>query len=78
MEAPKWREPIKVGDIVLIGNSAVRIVGIHLGGMGVKNTLTLRTFGTQPKFATPVPEQDLIVPEELVLLTGVYRQLTIA
>lgn len=69
---PKFAEPIQVGDIVIFGTIRLRVVGVYLGGTGVLNTIGLRSYcGT--RFCNVKDDAEMIVPEHLVRLTGVFR-----
>jgi hypothetical protein len=66
----------KVGDIVLIGPTYVRIVGVYISGEKGENTIGLQAFSPAPHFAMPKDfGPEMIVPERLVKLAGIYRRI---
>ncbi len=66
---------MKTGDIVIAGKNVFRITGVYLGGVGIQNIVGLESLVLNPGYATPpMSLKVMYVPEELVLLAGVYRQ----
>lgn len=70
----KGRTEMQVGDIVVAGRNAFRIVGIYLGGVGTQNLIGLESMNLATGYANGMPVKEMLVPEELVLVAGVYRQ----
>ena len=64
---------MKVGDVVLAGRNAFRIVGVYLGGVGTQNLVGLESLHKATGYAGNVTVREMFVPEELVLTAGVYR-----
>ena len=66
---------MKTGDIVIAGKNVFRITGIYLGGVGTQNLVGLESLMLNKSYVVPPsPVQEMFVPEELVLLAKVYRQ----
>ena len=65
---------MRVGDVVLAGNNAFRIVGVYLGGVGTQNIVGLESLHKATGYAQGAPIKEMFVPEELVLTAGVYRR----
>lgn len=64
-----------VGDIVVAGRNTFRIAGIYLGGVGTQNLVGLESTSLAAGYAgVGYPIKEMLVPEELVLLAGVYRR----
>jgi hypothetical protein len=65
---------MKVGDIVLAGNSTFRIMGVYLGGVGTQNIVGLKSIHKADGGAQGRTIVEMFVPEELVLCAEVYRR----
>jgi hypothetical protein len=70
----KEENDMKVGDIVLAGRGAFRIVGVYLGGVGTQNIVGLESLNLSTGYAQGCPITEMFVPEELVIAAGVYRR----
>lgn len=65
---------MQVGDIVIAGKNAFKIVGVYLGGVGTQNIVGLESLNKATGYADGAPVKEMLVPEELVLVAGVYRR----
>ena len=65
---------MKVGDIVIAGKGTFRITGLYLGGVGVQNLVGLESLTKTNGGCGGVTVAEMFVPEELVILAGVYRR----
>ena len=65
---------MKVDDIVLAGRNAFRVSGVYLGGVGTQNLVGLRSLNLVTGYAHGEPVDEMLVPEELVIVAGVYRR----
>jgi len=65
---------MQVGDVVIAGRNAFRIVGIYLGGVGTQNLVGLESLNLATGYADGHAIKEMFVPEELVLVAGVYRR----
>jgi hypothetical protein len=66
---------MKVGDVVLAGRNAFEITGIYLGGVGTQNLVGLKALHKVKGYAHGLPIDEMFVPEELILVAGVYRRI---
>jgi len=65
---------MQVGDVVIAGRNSFKIVGIYLGGCGTQNLVGLETLNLAKGYTGSGPVTEMLVPEELVLVAGVYRR----
>jgi hypothetical protein len=65
---------MQVGDIVIAGHNTYRVTGIYLGGIGTQSLVGLRSLNKFPGYSHGNKIEEMFVPEELVVLAGVYRR----
>ena len=66
---------MRVGDVVLVGRNAFRIVGVYLGGVGAQNLVGLESLNLAPGSADGTVVREMFVPEEMIIAIGFYRRM---
>lgn len=67
---------MQVGDVVFARGNTFTITGIYLGIAGAQNLIGLKSETLCDGDAHGCRIDEMLVPEELVIMAGVYRKVT--